>query len=81
MKNNQIAVVGSRFADGDISRLAESVGVEVAKSGATLVCGGLSGVMEAACRGARKAGGLTVGIIPTNNSLDANEFVDVVIAT
>ena len=46
-----------------------------------LVCGGLGGVMEAACRGAKEAGGTTVGILPGTDRSDANEFVDVPIAT
>jgi uncharacterized protein (TIGR00725 family) len=49
--------------------------------GVVLVCGGLGGVMEAACRGAKEAGGLTVGILPGLDRSDANPFVDVVIAT
>jgi uncharacterized protein (TIGR00725 family) len=46
-----------------------------------LVCGGLGGVMEAACRGAREAGGTTVGLLPGTDRTEANEFVDVVIPT
>jgi len=81
MRNKQIAVVGAGTADGPLLSLAESVGEEVAKSGATLVCGGHGGVMEAACRGAHRWGGLTVGIIQTSNLNDANEYVDVVVAS
>ncbi len=61
--------------------MAEEVGFLVAKRGAALICGGLSGVMEAACRGAKRAGGLTIGVIPTIVKADANPHVDVVIAT
>ncbi|MEA2428059.1 MAG: hypothetical protein QOF37_1687 [Thermoleophilaceae bacterium] len=46
-----------------------------------LVCGGLGGVMEAACRGAKAAGGTTVGILPGFDRTDANEYVDVALAT
>ena len=49
--------------------------------GAILVCGGLSGIMEAACRVAKKAGGLTIGIIPGEDKDSANEFVDIAIPT
>jgi uncharacterized protein (TIGR00725 family) len=53
----------------------------VAKHGAVLVCGGLGGTMEAACRGARQAGGLTVGILPGSDRSDANAYVDVALPT
>ena len=61
--------------------LAEQVGAEVARRGAVLVCGGLGGVMEAAARGAREAGGLTIGIVPGTSAGEANPFIDVPIVT
>lgn len=61
------------------AKLAYETGVEVAKSGAVLITGGLEGVMKAACHGAKDAGGLTVGIIPQNDSSFANEYCDIVI--
>jgi uncharacterized protein (TIGR00725 family) len=60
---------------------AESVGRGLAEGGAVVVCGGLGGVMEAACRGAKCAGGTTVGILPGGSRADANRYVDVAIAT
>jgi len=57
------------------------VGRAIASAGAVLVCGGLGGVMQAAARGAREAGGLTVGILPGPSHRDANPFVDVAIVT
>jgi uncharacterized protein (TIGR00725 family) len=60
---------------------AELVGRELGSRGVVLVCGGLGGVMEAACRGAKEGGGLTVGILPGLDRSDANPYVDVVIAT
>jgi uncharacterized protein (TIGR00725 family) len=60
---------------------AFEVGRELAKAGAVLICGGLGGVMEAACRGAREEGGLTIGIIPSDDTSQANKYCDVVIAT
>jgi uncharacterized protein (TIGR00725 family) len=57
------------------------VGRLVAARGAVLVCGGLAGVMEAACRGAKDGGGTTVGILPGAERSAANEFVDVAIPT
>ena len=59
--------------------LAYETGMEVAKSGAVLITGGLEGVMKAACHGAKDAGGLTVGIIPQNDPSFANEYCDIVI--
>ena len=76
-----VAVVGSADASDAIAALAEEVGVLVAKSGATLVCGGLGGVMEAACRGAKSEGGTTVGILPGTRRNDANEYVDIALPT
>jgi uncharacterized protein (TIGR00725 family) len=61
--------------------VAESVGAALAASGAVLVCGGLGGVMAGACRGAKSAGGLTVGLLPGRLSSEANPWVDVVIPT
>jgi uncharacterized protein (TIGR00725 family) len=60
---------------------AEEVGRAVAEAGAVLVCGGLGGVMEAACRGAQRAGGLTLGILPGRDRAEANAHVDVAVPT
>ncbi len=77
-----VAVVG---AGGDVSSdvlaVAEAVGAELARRGAVVVTGGLGGVMEAACRGARSAGGTTVGILPGGDRGAANAFVSVAVAT
>lgn len=76
-----IAVVGPGAAEPtDVGR-AEEVGSAVGKAGAVLVCGGLGGVMEAACRGATAAGGLTVGLLPGDAREAANEWVQVAIPT
>jgi uncharacterized protein (TIGR00725 family) len=77
----QIAVIGASDASQREKAMAEEVGRLVAARGATVVCGGLGGVMEAACRGAKKAGGATVGIVPGNEKGAANEYVDYVVAT
>jgi hypothetical protein len=74
-------VVGAGAASPDEERVAEAVGRGLADAGAVLVCGGLGGVMEAACRGAKAAGGTTVGILPGSSRADANEHVDVALAT
>ena len=76
-----IAVVGAGIAEEGDARVAEAVGRLLAASGAVLVCGGLGGVMEAACRGAKAAGGTTVGILPGRRRSDANRYVDVAITT
>jgi uncharacterized protein (TIGR00725 family) len=76
-----IAVVGGREPSSEEARLAEEVGRELARQGAILICGGLSGVMEAACRGAASKGGLTIGILPGNNPDDANPHVRIPIVS
>lgn len=78
---NIIGVVGATRADPKTLQLAEEVGKEIARRGAAVVCGGLSGVMEAVCRGARTEGGLTIGIIPSDDRKDANPYVQVPIVT
>ena len=76
-----IAVIGGRRSDKSLLKEAEEVGQLIAQKGLTLVCGGLRGVMEAASRGAKSEGGLTVGILPQNDSREANPFIDIPIVT
>ena len=76
-----IGVIGGTQAGEEIYGLAAEVGREIARRGHVLVCGGLSGVMEAAARGARQEGGFTIGILPTGRRADANSYIDVAIAT
>ena len=76
-----IGVIGAGEPTPEIYSLAETVGEELGKRGVTLVCGGLGGVMEAACRGAKKAGGNTIGVLPGNDKSSANPWVDVTIPT
>ena len=80
-KKKLIAVIGGSKSSAEESKLAEEVGREVAKRSAILVCGGLGGVMEAACRGANSEGGLTIGVLPGDNSREANEYVQIPIIT
>ena len=80
-KRKIIAVIGGRQAPRNLIKEAEKVGRLIALSGAVLLCGGLSGIMRAASRGAKKAGGLTVGILPHDNTSRANEYIDVPVAT
>jgi len=72
-----ITVIGGSAASRGELLAAEEVGREIARRGAVLVCGGLGGIMEAACRGAKSAGGLTVGILPGVDRRGANDFVDI----
>jgi uncharacterized protein (TIGR00725 family) len=76
-----VAVVGPGEASADEIAAAEAVGRELARRGVLLVCGGLGGVMEAACRGAREAGGATLGILPGADRTAANQYVEVAVAT
>jgi hypothetical protein len=77
----QIGVIGSGEADSKLYQLAEEVGREIARAGAVLICGGLGGVMEACAKGAKKQGGITVGILPGMDRDEANEFIDIKIVT
>jgi uncharacterized protein (TIGR00725 family) len=76
-----IAVCGAGQCDLPTAALAEEVGRRLAEAGAALVCGGLGGVMEAACRGAVAAGGQTIGILPGPDGAAANPYVRAPIAT
>jgi len=76
-----VAVVGESHASPEILKLAEAVGAEIAKAGAVLVSGGLKGVMEAASKGAKSAGGTTIGILPGSKREEANLYIDYPIIT
>lgn len=76
-----LGVIGAGHCNHNVDKLAEQVGRAIATEGAVLVCGGLGGVMTAAARGARSAGGQTIGILPGNDKDDANEFIDIAIPT
>jgi len=76
-----IGVIGGSEASEELLRLAERVGSLIASEGCVLVCGGLGGVMEAAAKGAKSAGGLTVGVLPGGSRSDANPYIDIAIAT
>jgi uncharacterized protein (TIGR00725 family) len=76
-----IGVIGAGACTDEVARLAGEVGEGIAKAGAVLVCGGMGGVMEAACKGAKRQNGVTVGILPGTDKGQANPFVDYPIAT
>ncbi|MFQ6128833.1 MAG: TIGR00725 family protein [Thermoplasmata archaeon] len=76
-----IGVIGGGDVSDEIGELAREVGKGIAENDAILICGGLGGVMEMACKGAKEANGLTVGVLPSMNPDDANPYVDVRIPT
>jgi uncharacterized protein (TIGR00725 family) len=76
-----IAVIGNSSCSPEEAKLAETVGELLAQQGVTIICGGLTGVMEAVCRGAKSKGGLTVGILPGQDSSAANPWVDIPVVT
>ena len=76
-----IAVIGDSSCSPEEATLALSVGELLAQRSVTVICGGLGGVMEAVCRGAKSKGGLTVGILPGQDSSMANTWVDIPVVT
>ena len=76
-----VAVIGGNFCTKEIAEIAYQVGKRIAQRKHILICGGLAGVMEAACRGAKDGGGLTIGILPGKDKAEANRFVDIPIVT
>jgi len=76
-----IAVIGENDPPPHLAALAEAVGAEIAAAGAVLICGGLGGTMEAACRGAHGRGGVTIGILPGTRHGEANPYVTYAIPT
>ena len=80
-KSKFVAVIGAGQPSQKEAKQAEEVGRELARRGATLVCGGLGGVMEAACRGASSEGGVTIGILPGDDRQAANSYVQIPIVT
>jgi len=80
-KKKFIAVIGGGQCSAQEAGLAEEVGRELARQEATLICGGLGGVMEAACKGAASEGGVTIGILPGDSRHAANPYVQIPIVT
>lgn len=81
MKAIIVGVIGGSDIDKKTSTLAEELGKKIAEKGYLLLCGGMGGVMEAACKGAKAAGGTTIGILPGKNSSEANPYIDIPIVT
>lgn len=76
-----VAVIGGGTCTMEETALAEETGKLLAEAGTVLVCGGLSGIMEAAAKGAKANGGVTVGILPGDDPAAANRYIDVPLAT
>ena len=76
-----VGIIGEREASPENSLRAYTVGHLLAEHGFAIICGGLGGVMEAACRGACDAGGLTLGILPGVDAAEANPYVQIAIVT
>ena len=74
-----IAIIGAGKCSKKLCDMAADIGKYVAENGGVVLCGGLGGIMEGAARGAKEAGGTTIGIIPSENKADANRFIDYVI--
>jgi uncharacterized protein (TIGR00725 family) len=81
MQPEYISVIGGGQCGAAEYAAAVEVGRLVAQAGAKLVCGGLSGVMEAAARGAKEAGGVTIGILPGHDRALANPYLDTIVTT
>ena len=77
----RIGVIGGSLCTDDMYQLAKEVGYEIAKRGAYLITGGVGGIMEAACKGAKEAGGTTIGILPGEKAHYSNPWVDIPIVT
>ncbi|MCA9398167.1 MAG: TIGR00725 family protein [Candidatus Omnitrophica bacterium] len=76
-----VSVIGGHDINDEVEELAHNVGFIIGKMELVLVCGGLSGVMEAAARGAKEAGGLTIGLLPGKDKADANPYIDIALPT
>ncbi|MFZ5801041.1 MAG: TIGR00725 family protein [Candidatus Omnitrophota bacterium] len=81
MKIKIVGVIGSHACDKEVEKIALNLGKKLSNVANYLVCGGLCGVMQAACQGFKQGGGVTIGIIPSYNKKDANPYVDIVIPT
>jgi len=81
MRKKIVGVIGGHTCTKEVEELAQNLGKKLAKVVDYLVCGGLGGVMEAACKGFKKKGGVTIGIITSYDKNTANPYVDIIIPT
>lgn len=77
----KIGVIGGENPNKNILNTAYEIGKEIGKNKCILICGGLSGIMEYACKGAKEEAGLTIGILPGTDPNSANRYVDIPIVT
>jgi uncharacterized protein (TIGR00725 family) len=77
----QIGVIGAEKAKDGEKKIAKEVGMEIGRAGHLLICGGRGGIMEAAAKGVKSRGGLSVGILPGETKKEANQYIDVAIVT
>lgn len=76
-----ISVIGGHDITHEVEANAHKIGEIIANVGAITVCGGLFGVMEAVARGTKEAGGITIGILPGTDKVDANDYIDIALPT
>jgi uncharacterized protein (TIGR00725 family) len=76
-----IAIIGAGKCSKKLRDMAAQAGRYIAENGGVVVCGGLGGIMEGAARGAREGGGTSIGILPTDQKSDANEYIDFAVPT
>ena len=76
-----VSIIGGADCTEQEYRIAEEVGYLLGKKDVVVVCGGRGGVMEAVCRGAQNAGGLTIGILPSHDPNSGNPFIDIALPT
>ena len=76
-----VSVIGGHEISVKVERLAHNIGNSIASMGLILLCGGLGGVMKEAARGAKKAGGMTIGLLPGTEKQDANPYIDIPLPT
>ncbi|MBD3405199.1 MAG: TIGR00725 family protein [Candidatus Lokiarchaeota archaeon] len=81
MTKRTISVIGGSEVDSETIKIAYEVGAEIARRDIVLICGGMGGVMESACKGAKEMGGTTVGILPTDTREHGNQYLDIAIPT
>jgi uncharacterized protein (TIGR00725 family) len=79
MRKRIVGVIGGHSCSRQVEELAQNLGKNLAGVMDFLVCGGLGGVMRAVCKGFKEGGGVTIGIIPSYEKEDANEYVDIII--
>jgi uncharacterized protein (TIGR00725 family) len=81
MQAKIVSVIGGHSCNAEVEQIAHKLGLKLAKVVKYMCCGGLSGVMKAACQGFKQGKGTTVGILPTYSKKDANKYVDIALPT